>query len=255
MKRIYIIIIAISMTIATSYSQDGYKTDSKGNEISIRFENRKKKGYYNITQISMLMGNRTTTRPVYFYYPHYLSSSSYAPSSSFYYPIMPVATIYDTEIKLQLSPSITTTHGYMFNKHWAAGIGVGFEIFNYNTFPIFADIRYTLWDNKISPFFAFKAGYSFNFSGTKHYDNKTLDHEPYYVYNADIKNSGGLMLHPEIGVTAPLSERYDIQFTVAYRYQVLKSEISNDYGSGYYDHWQHTDKLSKLSFGIAIMFR
>ena len=252
MKRIYILTLAISMaTVATSYSQAGFISGSNENEISIRYENRKKKGYYNTTQISMLMGNRTTAHQIRYYYPYYgLSSSSYYPDTRFQPSVY-----YDTQIKLQVSPSVTMTNGYMFNEHWAAGIGVGFEIFNYNTFPIFADIRYTLRDNKISPFLSFKAGYSFNFSGTKHYDDLTIDYEPYYLYNADFKKSGGLMLNPEIGVKAPLNERYDILFTVAYRFQTLKSEISREYNSDNYDRWKHTEKLSKLSFGIAIMFR
>ena len=237
------------ITIATSYSQDGFTIGNNGNDTSIRYENRKKKGYYNTTQISLLMGNRTTAHQIRYYYPDYgISSSSYYPMPS---PIV----YYETRVKMQVSPSITMTNGYMFNEHWAAGIGVGFEIFNYNTFPIFADIRYTLRDNKISPFLSFKAGYSFNFSGTKHYDDLTIDYEPYYLYNADVKNSGGLMLHPEIGVKAPLNERYDLLFTVAYRFQTLKSEISREYDSDNYDRWKHTEKLSKLSFGIAIMFR
>ena len=250
MKRIYILTLAISMaTVATAYSQNGFTTGTNGNDTSIRFENRKKKGYYNTTQISMLMGNRTTGRQIRYYYPEYGTSSSLS------YPTPSPIAYYETSVKMQVSPSITMTNGYMFNEHWAAGIGVGFEIFNYNTFPIFADIRYTLRDNKISPFLSFKAGYSFNFPGTKHYDELSLDYEPYYLYNADFKKSGGLMLNPEIGVKVPLNEKYDILFTVAYRFQTLKSEISREYDTVYYDCWKHSEKLSKLSLGIAIMFR
>ena len=49
------------------------------------------------------------------------------------------------------------TNGLMFNEHWAAGIGVGFEIFGRNLFPAYLDIRYTLWDNKINGFAGFEA--------------------------------------------------------------------------------------------------
>ena len=251
MKRTYIkktlFTVAISLAlVSTSYSQDVVKTDANGNQISIQY--RKKKGYYNTTQIGMLMGNRTTINQIYYYYPYYLSSSSYYPM-----PIQP--TYYDTQIKLYISPSITMTNGYMFNEHWAAGIGAGFEILNYNSFPLFADIRYTLWDNKISPYFSFKAGYAFSLSGTKLYDGIAISSYPYYINNADVKNYGGLMLHPEIGVKVPLSEKYDLLFTAAYRYQALKSDISKEYDSNSFDRWVHKEKLSKLSFGIAIMFR
>ena len=63
------------------------------------------------------------------------------------------------------------------------------------------------------------------------------------------------MLHPEIGVKVPLSGKSDLLFTVAYRHQALKSEVSREYGPGNYERWEHKEKLSKLSFGIAIMFR
>ena len=249
MKKI-LFSLAISLAIVTtSYSQNGVKTNANGDKISISYDNRKKKGYYNITHINMLMGNKMTVSGTnYYYYPYHLSSLSY--------PYPSPSTYYDAKIKLQVSPSITMTQGYMFNEHWAAGIGVGFEIFNQNIFPLFADIRYTLWDNKISPYFSFKTGYAFNPSKTKHHDDGiSLDFYPYYVYNADVKNSGGLMVHPEIGVKVPLSEKSDLLFTVAYRYQALKSEISRDYDSDNFELWKHTEKLYKLSFGIAIMFR
>ena len=248
MKKI-LFTIAISLAIVTtSYSQNGIKTNAGGDDISIRFDNRKKKGYYNITHINMLMGNRMTVSAIN-YYPHYSLSSLYYPYSS-------TSAYYDVKTKLRIAPSITMTQGYMFNEHWAAGIGVGFEIFNYNVFPLFADIRYTLWDNKISPFFSFKTGYAFNLSKIKHHDDGiALNFYPYYVYNADVKNSGGLMVHPEIGVKVPLSEKADILFTVAYRYQALKTEVSSEYISDNIELWKHTEKLYNLSFGLAIMFR
>jgi hypothetical protein len=156
---------------------------------------------------------------------------------------------------MQTAPSVTMTHGYMFNAHWGAGIGVGFEIFDRNLFPVFADIRYTLWDDKISPFFAVKTGYALGSIKTKHYDNLTLDFEPYYLYNADFRNYGGFMLHPEMGVTVPLSKTADLLFTVAYRYQRTKSVATQKQDNNFYDRWVHRESLNRLSFGVAIMFR
>ena len=217
------------------------------------FENRKKKGYFNTTQISMLMGNKQVTER-YYSYPYLKSISSYANYdvvSSYYYN-------YNTRTEMQVSPSVTMTNGYMFNEHWAAGIGLGFEIFDRNHFPFFADIRYTLWDNKISPYFAVKTGYSFGNLKKKHYRNLYFDHEPYHAYNADFRNYGGFMLHPEMGVKVPLSEKADLMFTVAYRYQKIKSKViqDNNYGYGYsHDEWEHKASLNRLSFGVAVMFR
>ena len=250
MKKLLFTITISLVIVVTSHSQANTITDNNGKETSSQFENRKKKGYYNTSQISMLMGNRTTIHQISNYYP-YPYYSSLRP-----YPGYAPSTYYDTQTKLQVSPSVSMTHGYMFNEHWAVGIGVGFEVFNYNVFPMFADIRYSLWDDKISPFFSFKVGYAFSLSKTKHHDDGiSLDYEPYYIYGADVKNYGGLMLHPEIGVKIPLSEKADLLFTVAYRYQTLRSKVSQEYDSNNYDQWEHKEKLTKLSFGVAVMFR
>jgi len=226
-------------------------------EINFRYD-RKKKGYYNTTQISLLMGNRQVMVPYYY--------SSYPVLGSYY-------ASYFSRTESQLIPSVTMTNGYMFNKHWAAGLGVGFEIFERNLFPVFADIRYTLWDNQISPFFAIKTGYAIGSLKKKHYDNLALDFEPYYFTNVDFRNYGGFMLHPEIGVKFPLSKNADLLITVAYRFQKTKSvvkqahngfvldtwasmqSVSDVYYRDSYDKWTNNQSLNRLSFAVAIMFR
>jgi len=179
--------------------------------------------YFNSTQIALMMGNRQIP---FYYYPSYLSSSYALP---YYY----------SETQMQVIPSVTMTNGIMFNNHWAAGIGVGVEIFDRNLFPIFADIRYTLWDNKISPFFAAKGGYAL--SSFKKIDN--------------IRKQGGLMLHPEMGVKISVNEKADLLFTVAYRYQKTKSTQRYEYTNFYYDEWIRKERLNRLSIGVAIMFK
>jgi len=246
-KFLFIILLALLMPVA--FSQNVTK------ETNIRFEHKKKNGYFNITQIGMFMGNRQVAEryPSPYYYSSYPSLSS-----SLYYPYQyPYHHYYNTRTEMQTSPSLTMTNGYMFNEHWAAGIGVGFEIFDHNYFPVFADVRYTLWDNKISPFFAVKTGYSFGNFKKKHYDNLHLNHEPYYANNVDFRNYGGFMLHPEMGVKVPLSENADLMFTAAYRYQKIKSKVTQkfDYNPHYYHEWEYKASLNSLSFGIAIMFR
>jgi hypothetical protein len=217
---------------------------------------KNKKGYFNTTQISMLMGNRQVTEwnsYPYSYYPttgylYWLSSSSIA------YPSP------NSRTEIQFSPSVTMTNGYRFNEHWAAGIGVGFEIFHHNLFPVFADVRYTLWDNKVSPFLGLKTGYAISSFKKKHCDGKYLDFEPYYVNNADIRNYGGFILNPEMGVKVTLSEKADFLVTVAYRHQKTKTTVKQNYGYGphdyaYFNEWDHKASLNRLSFGIGIMFK
>ena len=210
MKKIFFVIIS-ALLIADAFPQSS----------DIRFENRKKSGYYNITQVGLLMGNRKLSERNYY-----------------------------TTRNLLVSPSVTMINGCMFNEHWAAGVGVGYEIFDHNHFPVFADIRYTLWDNTVSPFFAIKMGHAIGNIRKKHYENLYLDYEYNNVY---FRNYGGLMLNPEIGIKAPISEKADVLFTVAYRFQRSRTTISQDFGQRY--EWKRSVIISRLSFGVAIMFR
>ncbi len=248
-KILFIILSSVLIPGAFSQSQNEVDINMDNKGINVRFENKKKKGYYNTTQINMLMGNRQVVERN-FYYPYYDYPVRWATSSLYSYN-----TYYDTRTEMQVSPSVTMTNGYMFNEHWAAGIGVGFEIFDRNLFPVFADIKYTLWDNKISPYFALKTGYAFCNSKKKHYDYLTLDYEPYKAYNADFEKHGGFMLSPEVGVKIPLSENADLMFTIGYRYQKTKSMVKQSYDNVNYDEWEHKESLNRLSFGIAVMFR
>jgi hypothetical protein len=68
-------------------------------------------------------------------------------------------------------------------------------------------------------------------------------------------------------VKVPLSGNADLLFTVAYRYQKIKSVVRqpmvyydtmiyDTYSSnGQFNEWTHKENLNRLSFGIAIMFR
>ena len=60
-----------------------------------------------------------------------------------------------------------------------------------------------------------QAGYSFGDFKKKHYDDLYLHYEPYQVVNADFRNYGGLMLHPEMGVKVAISENADLLFSIA----------------------------------------
>ena len=249
MKKIYFINLMLLLTLST-FAQSGKEVNLtvENNENNSRFLNRKEKGFYNIMQISFMFGNSQFTDRTAYYVPYNANSSTIvAPEPAYYRPY--------TQNKLVVSPSFTITNGYIFNKHWAAGVGVGFEIFDYNLFPLFAELRYTLWDHKISPFFVVKGGYSFGSFKAKLYDDLYLNWTPYYINDAKFRHYGGFMVHPEMGVKVPLSENSDLLFTVAYRYQKTKSVARKEYDNGQFDEWDHNEDINRLSFGLAIMFR
>jgi hypothetical protein len=247
MKKTVIIILSLFLFIG-SFAQfnDEDKINMSNDDFHSPFDVRKKKGFYSIMQVSLLLGNTQTTERIVNYNKDYYSSSSiYAPDYSYPY----------TQTKLTLAPSVTISNGYMFNENWAIGAGVGFEIFDHNLFPFFAELRYTLWDFKISPFITMKSGYSFGNFKAKHYDELYINWQPYNISDASLRNHGGFMFHPELGVKVPLSENSDLLVTAAYRHQKTKSVVRKDYESNQFDEWEHKENLNRLSFGVAIMFR
>lgn len=243
MKRICFISLTLLLT-CTIFAQSE-KDDSKGknNETASRFTDRKQKGFYSIMHVNLLLGAGSFVdgQP---YYPPIVNNDIIAPV---YYPGIRTA--------LTISPSFTITNGYIINEHWAAGAGAGIEIFNCNLFPLFAELRHTLWDNKISPFWVLKTGYAFSGFRTRHYDELYLDWPPYNANNSDFRNHGGFLFNPEAGVKVPLNDNCDLLFTAAYRYQVIKSVVRREYYPGQFEEWHHIDKINRLSFGIAVMFR
>lgn len=248
MKKIYLIILLLLLATGI-FAQTEKEVNIKveNNEIQSRFTNRKERGFYNIMQVSFMFGNVKIIDRIPYNMPSYSSSSPLYPNTVYYQPY--------ARNTMAVAPSFTISGGHMFNEHWAAGAGVGFEVFDHNLFPLFAELRYTLWDHKISPFMAVKGGYAFGGFKTIHYDELYLSWTPYYINDAELRHYGGLMFHPEIGVKLPLNENCDLMFTAAYRVQKTKSVAKKEYENDQFDEWEHKEDINRLSFGIAIMFR
>lgn len=249
MKKMHLVILSMLLTTGIfAQAEKEVSLNVENNEIQSRFANRKEKGFYSIMQFSVMFGNNQTVERTPYYMPGYTDYSPIIAPNPVYYQPYACNT-------LAVAPSFTISNGYMFNEHWAAGAGLGFEIFEYNLFPLFAELRYTLWDHKISPFVAVKGGYSFGSFKATHYDELYLNWPPYNINDTELRHYGGLMFHPEIGVKVPLNENSDLMFTAAYRYQKTKSVARKEYDDGQFDEWEHNEDINRLSFGIAIMFR
>ena len=247
MKKFWFINLSLFLSF-NLFAQSGKGVDFnvEKNEIHSRFENRKEKGFYSIMQVSLIMGNSQFADKITYYMPTNSNPTTFvAPTYSSPY----------THTSLTVAPSFTITNGYRFNKHWAVGAGFGFEVFDYNLFPLFAELRYTVWDTKMSPFVVVKGGYSFAGFSSKHYDDLYLNWSPYYVNDAGLRNYGGLMFHPEMGVKVPLNGNSDLLLTAAFRYQKTTSIVRKDDKEGQFEEWEHRENISRLSFGVAIMFR
>ena len=245
MKRILPVFVFCFLFMTNIEAQD-IRINSDDPGVTIQTGTKKKKGYYNTTQISLLMGTTQVAHSNRIYYDYYGVARIAYPQS------------YETTTEMQISPSVTMTNGYMFNEHWAMGLGVGIEIFDFNQFPVFADIRYTLSDKKVAPFFALKTGYAFGNFRAKHHHEISFNYPPYYATDASVRHYGGFMMNPEMGISISLSDHADLLFTVAYRYQKTKTRVTTETSyDDYYnaDQWDNKAGLDRLSFGVAIMFR
>lgn len=237
--------LILCMSISAQDKIKDYITIGK-NEINILFGKRKDKGYFNIMQAGILMGNEQATQRMTDPNPWYSASSSL---------YLPAYTNTFTRSVLTAAPSFTMTNGYMFNDHWAVGAGIGFEVFDHNLFPLFAELRYTLWDTEISPFAAMKGGYAFGNFKMKQHEDLYVEWAPYHVTDAGLRHYGGLMLNPEIGIKVPLNKNSDLLVSAAYRHQKTRSVIRKDYDTNQFDEWEHKEALNRISFAIGIMFR
>ena len=185
----------------------------------------KDRGYFNITQFGWMTGDGETMKPV-----SYLS----------------------------------TTNGFLFNPHWAAGIGAGVDMFSKCLYPLFADVRYTLWDKAVSPFFTLKTGYALKQLGKKRSEypyNQDVYYRyskpsEFYFHHSDFWNCGGLMFHPEAGISIYISENANLLLSVAYRHLRTRTKLVHYYNDGIsFDQYVHKEIINRLSLGVAIMFK
>jgi len=115
MKHIYIMLL---LSIMTAFSLSAQDRSSKSTNV---------RGYYNLTQVKLLLGEITDGSPV----------------------------------NSELIPSIENINGYRFNDYFAMGLGVGMTYQPFTIVPVFADFRVTLLKGDLSPVVAFKGGYAF----------------------------------------------------------------------------------------------
>lgn len=127
---------------------------------------------------------------------------------------------------------LTTSHGYQFNSHFFAGIGVGVDYYTDSELvgvPIFADFKITPWNSKIAPFFDAKIGYSV----------------------ADIE---GVYFAPTIGCRFALNDKLGLNVGLGYVLQRATVYYSwySYYGGYQYD--EETETLSGLSLKVGLDF-
>lgn len=133
-----------------------------------------------------------------------------------------------------LSGSFQIVNGYEFNKHWAAGLGIGVENFyGQNYFPLFIDSKYTLLDQPFSPFCSVNLGY----------DLPTENFE---------RNKGGFMGTGRIGIQHQLGNHFGLITSAGYRYAYIKQNEWAWWGNNWVEEIR---EINRFEFRFGFIFR
>ena len=150
----------------------------------------------------------------------------------------------DDELQKATIPSFQTVNGLRFSEHWALGLGVGVEPFEYLVYPVFLSGYYFFnISAKHRPFISIKAGHAFSKS------SKIINNYNYSYYG-DFTHKGGLMFNPEIGFRFKLND-VDMTLSGGYRFQRLNSEVKQ---KGTTTIYKHEAEYNRVSFTIGILF-
>lgn len=122
---------------------------------------------------------------------------------------------------------IFIVNGHRFTPQTSVGIGLGFTPYSdpLSLIPFFFDFNYRLVEDGISPVLFVRAGYNFSI---KNDESFLLDN-----------HSGGLLLHPGVGIEFPLSNQFDLYLNAGYNI---------DNSSYSFDTWGDRTVVNDLSF-------
>lgn len=150
------------------------------------------KGYFNITDMGVLIGSPENSRPAPF--------------------------------------SFMSVNGWHFTEQIYAGLGIGLEFPSGSYMPLVIDSRYYIRDTGFSPFLSFYGGYALPLDDQGQNSNIIWDgpvypgHEDYEPYVA----KGGWLLNPGFGIRHMFGENFGVIFAIGYRLQRLYYKAGND---------------------------
>ncbi len=143
------------------------------------------------------------------------------------------------------SLSFNLSNGYQLANGLAIGIGTGREEMDVVLVPLYADIRYTPLNSRISPYFWIKAGHGFAVS----------DQEgTYYAYDqANSKTEGGFLFNTGAGISMFTWKKTAINIGFGYRYQkIMLSQDLHWWGGG--SVLQTMTDINRLEFHLGFVF-
>ena len=131
---------------------------------------------------------------------------------------------------------VNMINGGQFSPYFYLGGGVGLRYYfddDVALLPVFVHARANIMDKKISPYFAFSVGYSFNAS--------------------DDFRGAGLLISPSSGVTFRVSEKVNLNVGVSYEMQSLEfyDYYYGSYGYGYSVYYRENSGALSIDFGLS----
>jgi len=139
--------------------------------------------------------------------------------------------------------SLTMVNGWQFNQHLYAGAGIGYEFYEWGVMPLFADVKYILNSNPVTPVFSCRVGYGFPLSKS----NNNSD-----FYEPAGKTFGGVLLNPEVGIGIPIGQNA-LLISLGYHYQELSYE-EQLYQWSYYQSKRVYTHFNRISLRLGFVF-
>jgi hypothetical protein len=145
-------------------------------------------------------------------------------------------------------PSLTMVNGYQFNQHIFAGIGVGYEHYDFGVMPVFLEAKYLFRSDILTPFVSVKVGGSVPLQS----------HMEDNWGRSGNKTYGGALFAPEVGIMLPLGNADAFILSVGYHYQQLSYDSPT-----YYWHLSESTEVkrrvftnyNRISIRVSFLFR
>jgi len=110
------------------------------------------------------------------------------------------------------NPSVTSAAGLSWNRQFYAGIGAGFERYNWSVLPLFGELRYKNKQYVCLPMISFRAGYTLPLEKT-HDGNR---------YQSSGNTAGGVFFSPGLSFRLAGKAGTILTAEIAYQYQELR---------------------------------
>lgn len=123
--------------------------------------------------------------------------------------------------------------GYDFNRKWSAGLGSSLEFYNnYAYFPLFAELKYHIFNHHITPYVNVQSGYLFPSNGIEH-------------------RKGGFMVSGSLNMVCYTGEHFGITIGGGYRFNRLVTQQMTWFGEE--DTYIHL--VNRIEIKMGILFK